>query len=133
MKKKEIFRSKYDSNKKIRVDNINEYKELLKYCKVNKVTGAGDCDRKMMSFKVKIDNIIYNINEHFYSNNELMFRDICKSYKIKKDGSVKYYKVQVQIEDNVLRNNIINTFPREFSLISYLNYFELELIKEGLI
>jgi hypothetical protein len=133
MKKKEIFRSKYDSNKKIRVDNINEYKELLKYCKVNKVTGAGDCDRKMMSFKVKIDNIIYNINEHFYSNNELMFRDICKSYKIKKDGSVKYYKVQVQIEDNVLRNNIINTFPREFSLSSYLNYFELELIKEGLI
>ena len=84
MKKKEVFRSKYDSNKKIRVDNINEYKELLKYCKVNKITGAGDCDRKMMSFKIKIDNIIYNINEHFYSNNELMFRDIYKSYKIKR-------------------------------------------------
>ena len=133
MKKKEIFRSKYDSNKKIRVDNINEYKELLKYCKVNKVTGAGDCDRKMMSFKIKIDNIIYNINEHFYSNNELMFRDIYKSYKIKKDGSLKRYKQQIQIEDNVLRNNIINIFPREFSLSSYLNYFELELIKEGLI
>jgi|TARA_R100000030_G_scaffold69025_2_gene52863 hypothetical protein len=108
MKEKEVFISKYDSREKFIINNINEYKELLKDCSINEV------NRKMMSFNIKIDNIIYCMNEHFYSNNDVIFKDIYKGYKIKKDGSIKRYKVQVQIEDNVLREKIINTFPRDF-------------------
>ena len=53
-----------------------------------------------------------DVMEHF--NNDVIFKDIYKGYKIKKDGSIKRYKVQVQIEDNVLREKILNTFPRDF-------------------
>ena len=133
MKKKEVFISKYDSNKKIKVNNINEHKELLKYCKVDKVTGAGDCDRKMIDFDVKIDDFVYDVYEFYDSSDCFLFRNIYRSYKIKKDGSIKRYRVRIGIKDNVLREKIVNTFPRDFSLSSYLNYFELELIKEGLI
>ncbi len=133
MKKKEVFISKYDSNKKIKVDNINEYKEFLKYCKTSRVTGAGDCDKKMMDYQIKNDVFVYDVYEFFDSNNCFLFRNIYRSYKIKKDGSIKRYRVRIGIKDNVLREKIVNTFPRDFSLSSYLNYFELELIKEGLI
>ena len=108
MKEKEVFISKYDSREKFIINNINEYKELLKDCSINEV------NRKMMSFNIKIDNIIYCMNEHYDSNNDVIFKDIHKNFKIKKDGNIKNYKVQVQIEDDVLREKIINTFPRDF-------------------
>ena len=110
MKEKEVFVSEYDSRKKLKVNNINEYKELLKDCSFNEV------NRKLMSFDIKIDNIIYKMYEHYDSNSNLMFKDIHKDYKIKKDGSIKSYKVQVQIEDDVLREKIINTFPKDFDI-----------------
>ena len=71
-----------------------------------------------MSFNIKVDDFIYDMNEHYDSNNEFMFRHIYRSCKIKKDGSIKRYKVQVGIVDYKLREKIINTYPREFDLHS---------------
>ena len=110
MKEKEIFRSKYDCNEKFKVNNINEIEEILKDCNINEI------NRKMLSFNIKVDDIIYDMNEHYDSNNDFMFRNIYRSYKIKKDNSIKRYKVQVGIKDDVLREKIINTFPKEFAL-----------------
>ena len=112
MNEKKVFRSKYDSNEKFEVNNINEIKEILKDCNINEI------NRKMMSFDIKIDNIIYKMYEHYDSNNDVIFKDIHKDYKIKKDGSIKSYKVQVQIEDDVLREKIMNTFPKDFDINS---------------
>jgi len=112
MNEKKVFVSKYDSREKFIINNVNEYKELLKDCNIN------EDNRKMMSFDIKIDNIIYCMNEHFYSDNDVIFKDIHKDYKIKKDGSIKSYKVQIQIEDDVLREKIMNTFPRDFDINS---------------
>ena len=110
MKKKETFRSKYDSRDKIIINNVNEYLELLKDCNINEI------NRKMMSFDIKVDDFIYDMYEHYDSNNEFMFRHIYRSCKIKKDGSIKRYKVQVGIVDYKLREKIINTFPRDFDI-----------------
>ena len=112
MKEKEVFRTKYDYRDKVIINNINEYLELLKDCNINEI------NRKMMSFNIKVDDFIYDMNEHYDSNNEFMFRHIYRSCKIKKDRSIKRYKVQVGIVDYKLREKIINTFPREFDLHS---------------
>lgn len=112
MKEKEIFRSKYDCNEKFKVNNINEIEEILKDCNINEI------NRKMLCFIIKVDDIIYDMNEHYDSNNDFMFRNIYRAYKIKKDNSIKRYKVRIGIKDDVLREKIINAFPKEFNLHS---------------
>jgi len=110
MNEKKVFRSKYDSNEKFEVNNINEIKEILKDCNINEI------NRKMLSFNIKVDDFVYDVYEHYDSSDCFLFRNIYKSCKIKKDNSIKRYKVQVGIKDDVLREKIINTFPREFDL-----------------
>ena len=66
MKKKETFRSKYDSRDKVIINNVNEYLELLKDCNINEI------NRKMMSFDIKVDDFIYDMYEHYDSNNEFL-------------------------------------------------------------
>lgn len=110
MKEKEIFRSKYDCNEKFEVNNISEIEEILKDCNINEI------NRKMLSFNIKVDDIIYDMKEHYDSNNDFMFRHIYRAYKIKKEGSIKRYKVRIGIVDYKLREKIMNAFPKEFDL-----------------
>ena len=128
--------------KSVEVNHLNEIKNILE----NDAKLSIECfidslffNRKFknyysLTYEVTIDKIIYSVQESYTDRklNSLEYRNVYKVGKIKNNNSIHRYMTHNSVNCEVLRDKIVNKFPKRFDVHCYYrdNEVTLDYIEE---